>query len=152
MKISKSLACALGVAAAVALAIGCSKSSTGPSDPFVGNWSIAWSQVAAGQALSPSPWTITVAKNGSVYTATYANLTWTYTGGAGVIDTYSATADSSMFAIRNDSLLLRTQDPIALACTLTLVGTISGTTAIGTVQAAGVLCVPGAWVFTATKQ
>ena len=42
MKTWKRLAGALGAAAAVALAIGCSKSATGPSDPVVGSWRLTF--------------------------------------------------------------------------------------------------------------
>ncbi len=138
---------------AVAVAAACSKSSTGPSDPYAGTWQITWAGVPATQSLSPSPWNITVAKSGTSYTATYPNLTWSYTSPAvSPIDTYSDAAASSSFGIMAGTFQLHAQDPSAPACELSLVGTFSGSTASGSVNAAGTMCVPGSWTFSATRQ
>ncbi len=139
------------VAAAVlaAAAIGCSKSSTGPSDPFVGTWKLTWSGVSQSMSLQPSPWTITVSKNGAGYAATYGAVTWSYTNPPSGIDTFS---NPQGFAIRNDSLLLLVQDPSAPACTLSVAGTFIGNTATGFAIAGGQMCVPGNWPWNATKQ
>ena len=152
MKISKRLTGAVGAAAAVALAIGCSKSSTGPSDPFTGSWSLTFAGLPANTATSPSPFVVTVGKSGTVYTASYPNLTWTYTNGSGVIDTFSGASDSASFLIRGDSLYLVARDVNSPGCYLSIKGPIAGSTAQGSVGAGGVQCVPGIWSWTAAKQ
>ncbi len=152
MRISKRLAGVLGAAAAVALAIGCSKSSTGPSDPFVGSWVVTWGTLQANTALTPAPFTITIAKSGTAYTASYPNLTWAYTNGGGPIDTWSAASDSASFLIRGDSLYLIARDVNSPGCYLSVKGPISGNAAQGIVGAGGVLCVSGSWTWSATKQ
>ncbi len=140
-------------AAAVALVISCSSSSTGPGDPFAGTWAISWHGVTQTQTVTPSPWLVTVTKSGTGYTARYPTLTWAYNGAGGTIDTYSATADSSWITFRSDSLLLQTQDSIALNCKLELAGAIQGDSVVlGLAGANGVMCVPGAWTWSAKKQ
>lgn len=143
----------LAVALAGAILAACSKSSTGPSDPVVGTWQVTWQGQLSSTALTPTPWTITVSKSGTTYTGKYADLTWSYTSPVSWIDTFSDTATASTFTIRNDSILLHAQDPIAPACALDMVGAITGSTVtLGTVAAGGTMCRPGSWTWSATKQ
>ncbi len=139
---------AAGMVALGLLAVACSKSSTGPSDPLLGTWKLQISGVVPTQAFVPDPITITVSTSGSTYTATYSSFTWSYTSPVSVIDTWSP----STFAIKGDSMLIVAHDNSAPACYFTLGGVISGTTASGVSGVSGQMCTPGSWPWTATKQ
>ncbi len=142
----------LALALAGAIAAACSKSSTGPSDPYVGTWQFTIQMVAPTMSFAPTPWNVTISQNGASYKATYADLQWKYTSPLSVIDTYSDSASSSNFGIMAGHLQLTTQDPNAPACELNFTGTFVGNAASGTVNAAGTMCTPGSWPWTATKQ
>ncbi len=69
----------VAASAAVALAIGCSKNSTGPTDPYVGSWTVSIQnlvQFSPSDSGSVAPFTLTMAKNGQTYTASFPTLTW----------------------------------------------------------------------------
>ena len=79
MSPARKLGC-VAASAAVALAIGCSsKSATGPTDPFVGSWTVSITnliQFAPADTGNVAPFTLTVAKSGQTYTASFPTLTW----------------------------------------------------------------------------
>ncbi len=139
----------VAAACAAALAVGCSKSSTGPSNPLVGTWSLHIYGISATQTIAPDPIIFTLGTNGASYTASYSPFTWSYTSPAvSLIDTWSP----SSFAITGDSMLIVAHDASAPNCYLTMGGVISGTTATGVSVVSGAMCVPGGWPWTATKQ
>jgi hypothetical protein len=74
----RTLGC-VAASAAVALAIGCSKSPTGPTDPFVGSWTVSITNLIQFQPADTgnvAPFTLTIAKNGQTYTASFPTMTW----------------------------------------------------------------------------
>ncbi len=78
MSPARKLGC-LAASAVVALAIGCSKNSTGPSDPYVGSWTVSITnliQFAPADTGNVAPFTLTVAKSGQTYTASFPTMTW----------------------------------------------------------------------------
>ncbi len=78
MSLARKLGC-LAASAVVALAIGCSKNSTGPSDPYVGSWTVSITnliQFAPADTGNVAPFTLTVAKSGQTYTASFPTMTW----------------------------------------------------------------------------
>ncbi len=141
----------MAAAALATLAVGCS-SSTSPSDPIVGSWQVTFTNVPAGTQLSPSPWTITISKTDTTYSATYPNLSWSVVMPPTPTNTWTAASDSSAFLIRHDSLYLVARDANGPACYLSVKGPITGNTAQGTVSAGGVMCTPGSWTWSAVKQ
>ncbi len=67
------------VAAGAALLISACKSSTGPSDPFVGSWTVSITnliQFSPADTGNVAPFTLSVAKNGQTYTASFPTMTW----------------------------------------------------------------------------
>ncbi len=138
------------LAAAVAVAAACS-SSTSPSDPFSGNWSVTFTSAPTGTQVIPSPWTLTIAKSGAGYTATYSHLGWASTTSNAALDTWSET-NASTFAIQNDSLYLLAQDALKTACYFSLKGAFIATTASGSASAFGTSCTAGSFTWSAKKQ
>ncbi len=139
------------LAVAAAFAAGCSKSSTGPSDPFVGSWSVTFTQAPTGTAVSPSPWVVTIAKNGSLYVATYGKLSWASTVSLATYDQWSETGVST-FAIAGDSLYLLAQDAGKTNCYFSFDGAFIANTAQGSAAAYGTGCSAGAFAWSAQKQ
>ncbi len=138
------------LAVAAAVATGCS-SSTSPSDPISGNWSVTFTSAPTGTALIPSPWILTVGKSGSLYTVSYPRLNWeSLTSGSHDIDTWSEAA-ASTFAIQNDSLYLLAADTTR-GCFLKVDGAFIANTASGTASAFGSACATGSFTWSAKRQ
>ncbi len=159
MRISKRLAGVLGAAAAVALAIGCSKSSTGPSDPLVGSWRVTVPylyQVVVGDtgSISPSPFTLTIAKTGANYTATYPTLDFAFTNTTiPILETFdSSAAGLGQFTVTGDNLSISAPSSSSQGCALSIVGTVAGSSGAGgvTENCSGTVTATGTW--SATKQ
>jgi hypothetical protein len=167
MKGSIRLASVLGAAATVALAIGCSKSATGPSDPFVGNWSVTiprliynGSPVDTG-TVTPSPFTLTISGTAPNYTAAWPQLDWnaTVNGTPGPFPLPGSNTVIATLVASGDSLSVRI--PWALGgtgCLFAITGVYSGRNASGVIDVGGGVCgtlggseaATGSW--TATKQ
>ncbi len=157
----------LAAVVAVGMAIGCSKSSTGPSDPFVGNWSVTiprliynGNPVDTG-TVTPSPFTLTISGTAPNYTAAWPTLNWNVTiantqgpfplpGSNTVIATVIASGDS-----------LSVRIPWALGgsgCLFAITGAVQGRNGSGVIDVGGGVCgtlggaeaATGSW--TATKQ
>ncbi len=137
------------LAAAAALAAGCSN-STSPSDPFSGTWNVTFTSSPTGTALLPSPWVLSIAKSGSLYTATYRHLSWASTTSLASFDTWSET-NASTFAIQNDSLHLLAQDATK-GCFFSVQGAFIANTASGSASAFGTSCTAGSFTWSAKKQ
>lgn len=144
------------IAAAVcagALAVGCSKSSTGPTDPFVGIWQVSASVVLNGGAsapVTPDPFTLTIAKNGSTYAETFPRLTWAPTAPVNFTDSSTASATASV-TVSGDSLYVVAAEASGVPCNLYLFGTVQGNTAQGSAAVRG-CSESGDGTWTATKQ
>ncbi len=150
-------ACAVAV---IGLTMACSKSSTGPSDPMVGTWSVTVKYlyqaiVADTGSVSPRPFTLTVAKSGTTYTATYPALAFDFVaGGIPVEDAFdSSVAGQGTLAISGDSIRISTPALNLAQCSLSILGAAAGGTAQGSVVVDGMGCPGNAHgVWTATKQ
>ncbi len=146
-------------AAAATLAIGCSKSSTGPSDPLVGSWRITVPYlyqviVSDTGSIAPSPFTLTIAKTGTTYTATYPTLSFAFSsGGIPVLEVFdSSAAGLGQFTVAGDSLGITAPSLNSGGCGLTIAGAVSGSSAAGgvTETCGGNTTARGPW--SATKQ
>ncbi len=138
--------------AVLAFAAACS-SSTGPSDPLVGNWALTFHQtgtVDTGSTLTPAPFVFSVSKVDTTYSISFHNLVWTGPNAIGMIDTYQPYSSGTY--ITADTLSLVAHDTLQIACYLSVQGRITGSTVTGTALAFGQLCVPDTWSFTGTKQ
>ncbi len=138
------------LAVAAAFAAGCSSSTTGPSDPFVGSWSVTFTSTPAGTAVQPSPWVITISKSGSLYSATYGKLSWASTVSQATYDQWTET-NVSTFAIQNDSLYLMAEDSTK-GCFFNVDGAFIANTAQGSASAYGTTCTAGTFTWSAQKQ
>ncbi len=137
------------LAVVAAAATGCS-SSTSPSDPFTGSWNVTFTSAPTGTMLLPSPWVLTIAKSGALYTVTYNHLNWASTTSLVGLDSWSET-NASTFAIQNDSLYLLAQDA-SKGCFLSFDGAFIATTASGSASAYGTSCATGSFTWSAKKQ
>lgn len=105
------------VAAAVCagtLAVGCSKSSTGPSDPFAGSWTVTIGNFVL-HATPPdsgpmAPFTLTIAKGGQGYTAAFPTITWSvvYGGVPLQVQFPGQSAGQGSLTFSADTLVLKT--------------------------------------------
>ncbi len=139
------------LAVAAAVAAGCSgSSSTGPTDPFSGKWNVTFTSTPTGTAIQPSPWVLTIAKSGSIYTVTYARLDWMSTTSMAALDEWTQT-NVSTFAIQNDSLYLLAQDATK-GCFLSVDGAFMTNIAQGSASAYGTSCSTGSFTWSAQKQ
>lgn len=155
----------LAAVAAIGLAIGCSKSSTGPSDPFAGAWSVTVPIMVYNSpppdtgTVTPAPFTLTLTKGAQGgYTATWPTLTWTLKATGTFVIPSSSTANYTV-AVSGDTLVIHVPPPAWLdqTCELRLTGVYSGRNAQGSVNIIGGDCgtvgadgADGPW--TATKQ
>lgn len=158
----------LAALALVAMAVGCSKDSTGPSDLFAGSWSVTVQRLIFNGdvppdtgTVTPAPFTLTISKSGSTYTATWPALAWNVTinNVQGPFAIPGSASVSATVAVSGDTLAVHI--PYALAgtgCEAVFGGTFQGSGAAGTMEVAGGTCgtlggpevATGAW--TATRQ
>jgi hypothetical protein len=155
----------VGIVAAGALAAGCSKSSTGPSDPFAGAWSVSVGSLIYNFSppdtgtVTPSPFTLTITKGAQGgYTATWPALTWTLKVAGTYVIPSSSTANYTL-AVSGDTLVIHVPPPTWLdqTCELRFTGVFTGRNAQGSVNMVNGNCgtvgndgADGSW--TATKQ
>jgi len=157
----------LAAIAAVALAIGCSKDSTGPSDPFVGSWNVTLPRLVCfceqppdTGTISPVPFTLTIAKSGYSYSATFPALTLDLTAFRirSQIPTPASDSVQLTISLSGDTLTVRAPYGIwGQGCNLAIIGAFQGGSAQGKVDILDGSCgsasapwVSGPW--TATKQ
>ncbi len=141
------------VAAGAALLISACKSSTGPSDPFVGSWQVAAAVTPNGGAsapLTPNPFTLTISKNGTLYAASYPRLTWTPSAPYSFSDSATSSAAAGLF-VSGDSLYIQGAETTGVPCNLYLIGIVQGNTAQGTAAIQG-CSQSGTGTWTATRQ
>ncbi len=171
--VSKRIVRALTVVAAGAAAlITACKSSTGPSDPFAGSWSVSVANLIYNGdtppdtgTVSPKPFTLSLVKGGAgqpPYLMTWPLLTWNVTtqqSGAVQMPIPASSATSGIVTVSGDTLLLRIPDSaMGSGCEVDLQGEFTGRTAQGIVAVVGGTCgalggpeaAGGSW--TATKQ
>ena len=154
MKIRVRLASVIGAAAAVAAVIGCSKSSTGPSDPFAGDWSVTiarliytYSGSSDTGTVTPAPFTLTLAKGAAgqaPYVASWPALTWAvkYNGVNTTLTIPSSSQTDQTVTVSGDSLNVSLPGPawIGQTCEVLLTGAFSGSTAQGGLYVVGGGC------------
>ncbi len=162
----------VGAAAVVALAVACSKSSTAPSDPFAGNWSVAFPKfIYNGDTppdtgtITPDPFTLTLTKGGvgqAAYMATWPLLTWSVTVqiyGALQVQIPASSAAAGTITVSGDTLTVHIpESSIGSGCEVDVQGVFTGSSAHGVVAIVGGNCgtlggaeaASGSW--TATKQ
>ena len=167
--IPKRTARCLGAAAVVALAVAaCSKDSTGPGDTFAGSWNVTIQRrVYNGDSppdtgtVTPAPFTLTIAKSGQAYTASWPVLTWNVTvqsyGAVQEAFPGSATAAGTVTTSGDTLAIQIPQSSVGSNCVVEILGTFTGNTATGGVHIVGGSCgtlggpeaATGSW--TATK-
>ena len=156
------------VAAGAAALITACKSSTGPSDPFVGSWSVTVANLIYNGdvppdtgSVSPKPFTLTITKNGQGYDASWPALTWNVTvQGLGAVAApipASSTTPGSV-TVSSDSLVVHIAESfVGTACELDVIGAYQGSSAQGSIVIQGGNCGTGGPVaargsWSATKQ
>jgi hypothetical protein len=158
----------LAAIAVISLAVGCSKSSTGPSDPFAGSWRVTVNNLIYNGdippdtgTVSPSPFTLGIASSGRSYTATWPSLTWavTVSGQSGTVAFPASASVTDSISVAGDSLTIFIPVTTLLSgCEVIIAGAYQGSGAQGRVYLAGGQCGSvagghlgdGSW--TATKQ
>ncbi len=156
------------VAAGAAALITACKSSTGPSDPFAGSWSVSVANLIYNGdtppdtgTVSPKPFTLTITKNGQSYSASWPGLVWSVTvQGIGAVQApipaSSTTPGTVTFS--GDSLVVHIPESyVGTSCELDVRGAYQGSGAQGLVTIEGGNCGSGLSVaaigsWTATKQ
>ncbi len=142
---------------AAAIAAGCSKSSTGPSAPntasfaWAGSWQVTWLNLPSGAYMQPATDTLTIAQNGSAWSASYHDFM--YVVSTSLYFDYTSVMSTASFALVGDSIKLNAADATdPYACVLSVTGTISGTTMHGSAAQAGPTpCPTTSWSWVAVK-
>lgn len=134
----------------------CSSSSNGPAAGPAGTWHVTVSQLAGSGTFTydirPAPFVLTIAENGSAYTATLPALFGITTSTGDTVHRWSQNEGASVVVVTADSIRMSLDDTLH-TCLLALAGAINGASASGS----GVLAncdgpgagTPGSW--TATK-
>ncbi len=142
----------LAASAAVALAVGCSKSSTAPTNAAVaGSWQVTWSGLPAMTSMTHMVDTLAVTQTqAGTYTVTFTDIVYTNT--APVTYGYDPLAGGS-FTVSGNNVTWVANDGINMGCYLTVTGTVSGGTSMqGTATQGGPTgCGTASWSWAAVK-
>ncbi len=140
----------VAASAAVALAVGCSKSSTAPNAAVAGSWQVTWSSLPTGTSLTHMIDTLAVAQSaGGAYTVTFADVV--FTNASSVNYAYDPLAGGS-FAVSGNNVTWVAADALNMGCFLTVAGSVSGTSMQGTATQGGPTgCGTLSWNFAAVR-
>ncbi len=141
----------VAVAAAGALAIGCSN-STGPKLNLAGTWQVTWSNVMYSTVIVPSPMSLTISQVGGGYSAIYPDFDNQYSYPSLIYGVYTDTSSTSKLVVAGDSLKLYAGQAGG-GCYALLAGTVTDSTMQGNVLGEGTGCPSGVlWSWSAKKQ
>ncbi len=158
-------AAAVTTALVAELAVGCS-SSTSPSDPFPGAWSITVHQLVwRGEippdtgSVTPEPLVLVISKSGQSYTANWPMITWSVTVGGNPVQIFTVGSTGPASPVAGDTLEVNIPFPLAgTGCQFQIRGAFQGSSAQGAVYVAGGQCGTataahlGEGTWSATKQ
>ncbi len=140
----------VAASAVVALAVGCSKSSTAPNAAVAGSWQVTWSSLPASTSMTHMVDTLAVTQTpAGTYTVTYTDIVYTNT--APVTYGYDPLAGGS-FVVSGSNVTWVADDGINTGCYLTVAATVSGTSMQGTATQGGPTgCGTASWSFAAVR-